>query len=324
MRSTKLIAGIVFSIAMVLVAPDHTRAAELWPQRTVTLIVPFSSGSGIDIAARVYAEQLAIRWKQPVVVENRPGAEGLIGVTAFAALRDDHRLLFSPAAPISVYPFTQEKIAYDPAQDLVPISLATNTFCTLAAAASADLHSIHDLIDFAHAHPGKLNWASGGGAFPILFAGFARSANLDLAQVSYRQQNIAMQDLAEGRIHVFLSTLSALLPTVRAGKVRLLAMLNKTRAPIAPDVSTSVEQGVPALEFDGLAGFFGWRDMPSALRDRIATDIRAVSANPGIADRLAKLGQSADAGTPEGFAAAIDEQRSKIREIARLVGKSEH
>ena len=226
MRSTKLITGIVFSIAMASIAPDHARAADPWPQRAVSLIVPFGSGSGIDIAARIYAGQLAIRWKQPVVVENRPGAEGLIGVTGFAALRDDHRLLFSPAAPISVYPFTQEKLAYDPSQDLVPISLETNTFCTLAATASADLRSIQDVIDFARAHPGKLNWASGGGAFPILFAGFARSANLDLAQVSYRQQNVAMQDLAEGRIHVFLSTLSALLPTVLAGKVRLLAMLN--------------------------------------------------------------------------------------------------
>src|SRR5258706_299723 len=111
MRSTKLIAGILFSIAMVPTAPDHARAADPWPQRAVSLLVPFGSGSGIDIAARVFAEQLAIRWKQPVIVENRPGAEGLIGITAFAALRDDHRLLFSPAAPISVYPFTQEKIA---------------------------------------------------------------------------------------------------------------------------------------------------------------------------------------------------------------------
>jgi tripartite-type tricarboxylate transporter receptor subunit TctC len=236
-------------------------------------------------------------------------------------MRDDHRLLFSPAAPISVYPFTQEKIAYDPAQDLVPISLATNTYCTIAATAVANLQSISDLVRFAREHPGKLNWASGGGAFPILFAGFLRSTNLDLAQVSYRQQNVAMQDLAEGRIHVFLSTLTALLPTVQAGKVHLLAMLNKSRAPTAPDIPTANEAGYPGLEFDGLAGFFGWRDMPSILRNRIASDIRAVAAEPVMADRLAKLGQSVHAGTPEEFASAIDEQRSRISDIVRLVGK---
>src|SRR6478672_1058854 len=134
MRSPKLIAAIVVGIAMAPITPDRASAADPWPQRAVNLVVPFGSGSGIDVAARVYAEQLAVRWKQPVVVENRAGAEGLIGITAFAALRDDHTLLFSPAAPIPVYPFTQEKIAYDPDRDLVPISSAANTFGLIAAA----------------------------------------------------------------------------------------------------------------------------------------------------------------------------------------------
>jgi tripartite-type tricarboxylate transporter receptor subunit TctC len=130
-----------------------------------------------------------------------------------------------------------------------------------------------------------------------------------------------MQDLAEGRIHVFLSTLTALLPTVQAGKVHLLAMLNKTRSPTAPDIPTVNEAGYPGLEFDGLAGFFGWRDMPSILRNRIASDIRAVAAESIMADRLANLGQSVHAGTPEEFAGAIDEQRGRISDIVRLVGK---
>jgi tripartite-type tricarboxylate transporter receptor subunit TctC len=103
--------------------------------------------------------------------------------------------------------------------------------------------------------------------------------------------------------------------------VHLLAMLNKTRAPGAPDIPTAIEAGYPGLEFDGLAGFFGWRDMPPILRNRIASDIRAVAAQPVVADRLAKLGQSVHAGTPEEFASAIDEQRGKISDIVRLVGK---
>src|SRR6188472_1700673 len=206
MRSAKLSAGtLVVSLGIALIAGAPAIAEDLWPQRAVNLIVPIGSGSGPDIAARIYAEQLAVRWKQPVVVENRAGAEGLIGITAFAALRDDHTLLFSPAAPITVYPFTQEKIAYDPDRDLVPISSAANTFGLIAAAASANVRSIAELVRLARAQPGKLNWASGGGAFPLLFAGFAKSAGLDLTRVSYRQQNLAIQDLAEGRIQVFAS-----------------------------------------------------------------------------------------------------------------------
>ena len=296
-------------------------AAEAWPQRAVNLIVPIGSGSGPDIAARIYAERLAARWKQPVVVENRTGAEGLIGVAAFAAMHDDHTLLFSPAAPITVYPFTQEKISYDPDRDLVPIASAANTFGAIAATVSMNVETVAELVRFARAHPNSLNWASGGGAFPLLFAGFARRAGLDLARLSYRQQNLAISDLAEGRIQLFASTLTVLMPLAQAGKIRLLTVTNKTRAPIAPDIPTAIEAGYPELEFDGLTGFFGWRDMPAALRDRIASDVRAVAADADVAERLAKAGQIAHAGTPEEFARAIDEQRARMADIARLVGK---
>jgi tripartite-type tricarboxylate transporter receptor subunit TctC len=296
-------------------------AGEAWPQHAVTMIVPFGAGSGPDIAARVYAEQLAVRWKQPVTIDNRPGAEGLIGVTAFAATRDDHTLLFAPAAPISVFPLTQEKIAYDPARDLVPIAAATNTFGVIAASASVNVRSVPELVRLARERPGQLNWASGGGAFPFLFAAFAKDANLELVRVFYRQPNLASQDLAGGRIQILATTLTPLLPLVQGGKVHLLAVTNKTRAPIAPDVPTAIEAGHPELAFEGLIGLFGWREMPPALRDRIASDVRAVAAEPVVADRLAQAGQIVHAGTPDEFARAIDQQRARIAAIVGLVGK---
>ena len=325
MHTTRVSTG-VFALGLAgltLIGCSRTIAAEGWPQRAVTVIVPFGSGAGPDIAARIYAEQLSVRWKQPVVVENRTGAEGLIGVAAFAATHDDHALLFSPAAPISVYPFTQEKLAYDPSRDLVPISSAASSFGVIAAAASTNVRSIAEFVRVARAEPGKLNWGSGGGAFPILFSGFLRAAGLDLARISYRQQNLAIQDLAEGRIQVFASTLTALLPMAHAGKIHLLAVTNKTRAPIAPDIPTAIEAGHPELEFDGLTGFFGWRDMPAELRDRIAADVQAIAADVAVADRLAKAGQIAHAGTPAEFARDIEEQRARISAIVRLLGKIE-
>src|SRR3954470_23576670 len=190
----------VVACLIALTAIGAALAAEPWPQRTVRLIVPFGSGSGPDVAARLYAERLAAesRWKRPVIVENRPGAEGLIGVTAFAGMRDDHALLFSPAAPISVFPFTQAKLGYDPARDFVPIALAVDTFGSISVPASLKIDSLSDLVALARAQPGKLNWTAGGGAFPTLLAGFAKTAGLDVVQVSYREQNLAIQDLAEG------------------------------------------------------------------------------------------------------------------------------
>jgi tripartite-type tricarboxylate transporter receptor subunit TctC len=316
-RTSVLAAGFLIGFS----ATAATLAADSWPERTVRIIVPFGSGSGPDVAARVYAEQLATRWQRPAIVEDRTGAEGLIGAAAFASMRDDHALLFSPAAPISVFPYTQEKVAYDPVRDFVPISSATDTFGSISVPASLKVGSLAELVALARAQPGKLNWTSGGGAFPTLLAGFAKSAGLDAVQVSYREQNLALQDLAEGRVQIVGTTLTALLPFARAGKIRLLAVTNKKRAPIAPEVPTATEAGYPELEFEGLVGFFGWRDMPAALRDRISADIRAAAADPILVERFSRAGQIARGSTSAEFAGAIEEQRAKIQAIVRLLGK---
>ena len=315
-RSAVLFAG----LAIGLIAAEAVVATAPWPQRAVRLIVPFGSGSSPDVAARLYAERLAVRWKRPVIVENRPGAEGLAGVTAFASMRDDHALLFSPAAPISVFPFTQERLGYDPARDLVPISSAINTFGSIAVSGSLKVASLAELVALARAQPGKLNWSSGGGAFPTLLAGFAKTAGLDVVEVSYREQNLAIQDLAEGRIQLLATTLTPLLPAAQAGKIRLVAVTSKSRAPVAPDVPTASEAGYAELEFEGLVGFFGRRDMPAELRDRISADVRAVAADPLLVERLASAAQIVRGSSASEFANAIEEQRAKIEAIVRRIG----
>lgn len=311
-RSTACLVGAMIAISTAV-------AAEPWPQRTVRLTVPFGSGSGPDVAARLYAERLALRWQRPVIIDNRAGAEGLVGVTAFATMRDDHALLFSPAAPISVFPFTHDKLAYDPARDLVPVSSAIDTFGSIAVPASLKVASLAELVALAREQPGKLNWTTGGGAFPTLLAGFAKTNDLDVVQVSYREQNLAIQDLAEGRVQIMATTLTALLPQARAGKVRMLAVSNKRRAPMAPEVPTAAESGHRELEFEGLVGFFGGRDLSAALRDRVSADVRAVAADPTLGARLAAAGQLARASTAEEFSAAIEEQRAGIEAIVRRI-----
>jgi len=297
-----------------------TASAEQWPQRAVRLIVPFAAGSGPDFAGRLFADRLSERWKQPVVVENRPGADGLIGTAAFVNLRDDHALLFSAAAPLSVLPVLQEKLPYDPARDVMPISAAADTFGAVATSASLPVGSLAELVTLARSRPGRLNYHALAGAFPILFAGFAKNAGIELAYVSYRETTAAVLDLAEGRIQVMLATLPPLLPQVTSGKVRLLAVTNKSRAPIMPTVPPAGEARFPALTYESIAGFFGPRDMPAERRDRISSDVRAIAAENGVGERLAAVGQVARGSTPIEFAAAIEEQRTQISSIARLVG----
>jgi tripartite-type tricarboxylate transporter receptor subunit TctC len=294
------------------------RAGEPWPQRTVRLIVPFAAGGP---AERVFAEPLAKRWKQPVVIENRPGAEGLIGVSAFTSMKDDHVLLYYSAAAITTFPLLHARLPYDPARDIVPISSAVEPVISVAVSESLNINSLDALVALARAQPGKLNYyPSNGGSFAILLAGFVKSAGLDMVQVSYRDTSLGIQDLAAGRIHVMMNSLLTSLPLARAGKIRLLAVTNKNRAALAPEVPTAIEAGYPQLEFEGLQGFFGPRGMPAERQDRIAADIRAVAADPAVAEPLAAGAYFARASTPAEFAASIEAQRAQLASLARLAG----
>jgi len=296
-------------------------AAQLWPHRSVRIVVPIAPGSSPDVAARVFAQHLATRWGSAVVVENRPGADGVTGTSAFATAHDDHALLFTGAAPISVYPLIQEKLPYDPTRDVLPISIAVETFGTIAVPASLPIKSLSDLISFARSRPGQVNWATGGGAFPILMAGFNKWAELDMSHVPYRDQNLALQDLAEGRIHVFATAMTAALPFVQAGKIRVLAVTNNRRSRMWPDIPTTTEAGYPNIAFDGLLGVFASRDTPHDRRERIASDIQAIAADEAVKKRLEANGQIIRGSTPAEFSAAIEDQRSKMAAIVRLVGK---
>src|SRR5262245_26252876 len=319
-RAHRWVQALAISVVGALSLAATPAPAEVWPQRPVRVIAPFGSGIATDFTTRLFAERLAERWKQPVVVENRPGGDGMIGVNAFVALRDDHTLLFSFAAPISLWPMLYEKLAYDPARDLVPVASAADTFLSVAASASSNIGSLAELAALARSQPGKLNYNAAAGALPYLFTGFLKSGGLDMVLVPYREFNLAYQGLAEGRLQVVLSTMGSMLPYVQAKKVRFLAVTNKTRPPIAPWVPTAVEAGYPALAFEGLIGFFGGRDLPAERRDRIAADVRAVAAEPAVADRLAAIGQVARGSTPAEFAAAIEEQRAKMAAMVKLVG----
>jgi tripartite-type tricarboxylate transporter receptor subunit TctC len=305
------------ALACALTLSPSTAPAQSWPQKSVRVILPLPPGGATDLAARLFAERLAERWRQPVVVENRQGAEGIVGVSAFVNARDNHTLLFSFAGPITITPLVQEKLPYDPASDLVPIASAADNFFAIAVSEALGTKSLDEFVQLARSRPGQLNWTATPGLPQYILAALQKSAGLELVQVPYREFAPALQDLGEGRVHVIATGLPLLSSLSKAGKARLLLVTSRERSPLAPEVPTAKEVGYPDLLFEGVVGFYGWRDMPADLSERIAADIRAVAADPAVAARLASAGTVVRAGTPAEFAAAIEEQRAKVAGIVR-------
>jgi tripartite-type tricarboxylate transporter receptor subunit TctC len=322
MRIRLVISRLVISAVcagLALLAAASPSAAETWPQRNVRFIVPLGPGSGADITARLLADRLAARWGKAVVVENRPGGDGIVGISAFVGAHDDHTLLFTPAAIFTAHPFLHDKLPYD-AADLVPIARVTNTMVAIVAPSAMKVGSLAELFAQVRERPGKLNWATATGISDFLMASLLKNANLDMSKVPYRDTVQASTDLAEGRIQFYWGALAIVRPQVQAGKARLIAFSNTTRAPEEPGVPTVIEAGYPALKYDGLVGLFGPRDLAADIRDRIAADVQAAAADPTVGARLQSTGQVVSPGGPAEFAASIDQQRAIVAAIAQEMG----
>ncbi|MGA8078473.1 MAG: tripartite tricarboxylate transporter substrate binding protein [Xanthobacteraceae bacterium] len=293
-------------------------AAPDWPTRPVKFIVTLGAGSGADIGARLFADRLSRRWGQPVVVENRPGGDGIVAINAFVGAHDDHVLLFSPTASFTAHPFLHDHLPYKPS-DLAPIARVSNTVIAIAVPSSLGVNSLSQLVALARSEPGKLNWAGVTGALDFMFAGWLKQEGLDISKIAYKNPVDAANDLAEGRVQVYEASLAIVRPQLQSGKIKLLAVTNKVRAPSAPDVATAKELGYPDLTLDGLVGLFGPAGMPLELRRRIAADVGAV-ADDAIKQKLEATGQILNVGGPEEFAQSIDEQRAAVAGFAKELG----
>jgi len=313
-RLVRALAVIILGALALSAAPS---SAEPWPQRTVRFIVPLPPGTSTDLVARLFADRLSERWRQPVAVENRQGADGIPAVTGFVSARDNHSLLFSFAGIITINPLTYDKLPYDPVRDLVPVAWVADNFIGIAVPETLKVNSLDDFVKLARSQPGKLNWAASPGVPHYVFAALQKSAGIEMMQVSYRDFRPALQDLGEGRIQAVATGVALLVPQMQAGKVKLLMVNNRQRSPQAPEVPTATEAGYPELTFEGAVGLYGWRDMPTGLKERIAADVRAVATDPTTAARVASMGSALRVGTSTEFEAVIEEQRAKIAAIAK-------
>jgi tripartite-type tricarboxylate transporter receptor subunit TctC len=305
--------------ATILAGPfAQAQTSDQWPQRPVRFIIPLGPGSGVDITARLLADKLAAKWGQPVVVENRPGGDAFLAITAVLNAHDDHVLLFAPASTFTAHTLLHDKLPYDP-KYLTPIARVTNTLIALGVPADLNVSTVKELAAKIKAQPGKLNYASVTGANDLLFAAWLKTEKLDMAKVPYKDAVQAINDLAEGRIHAFVGAYAIMRPRVQAGKVKVIALTNRQHAKSLDDIPTASEAGFKSLEFDGLVGLLGPRDLPQKVRDRIAADIREIVGDPQIESKLIATGQVVNPGTPAEFATALEDQGATVKKIGEIL-----
>ena len=314
----------LFAIAIVFAAVAGVlriaQAQQTYPTHTVRLILPFGAASATDITARLLADRLSTRWGKPVVVENRPGGDGLVALNAFLGAHDEHTLFFGPASTFLVHLYDEEKPPYDP-RDVMPIAQIYVTVLAISVPMSLNVGTMDELIALARAQPGKLNAAAATGNSDFLIFGFIKSMGLQIAKVPYRDIMQAPNDLAEDRIQILSSSLAAAQPMMRAGRIKVLLVTSKRRALSAPELPTAAEAGYPALTMETAGGLFGPPQMPPELRETIAGELRKIAEDdPIIGQRLADTGQIMTLRGPADFARSVAEQNDQLAAIAKILG----
>jgi tripartite-type tricarboxylate transporter receptor subunit TctC len=303
--------------ALLFVPPAQ---AQTWPQRNVRFILPFGAGSATDSAARLLSDRLSARWGQPVIIDNRPGGDGLVAMSAFVTAADDHTLLFASTASFIAHPYTHEKLPYNLERDLQPIARLSHTLLTVSVPEATPLKSLAEFVAIVRAEPGKLNVAGAPGLPEFTLEAFLKTKDLKVTKVPYRDIVQAGRDLAENRIQLLVASHAVSRPLVEAGKIRVIAIGNRARTVLMPDVPTVVEAGFSELVVETTSGFYGPSGMPIELRERLAADIIAVAQDPTISQRITLTGQAMDPAGPDELAATVKQQAATTATIATVLG----
>ena len=294
--------------------------APAWPQRNVKFIIPFGPGAGADIGARLITEKLGIKWGKAVIIENRPGGDGLLAINTFLQANDDHVLMFAAVGSFTVHPYQIDNLSYVLERDQLPIARYSSTVIAVAVNTATGITSLKDLIAKAKAAPGKLNAALVPGITELVWDGFCKTEGLDIVKVPYKDIVPAATDLAAGRLDVVMASYAILRPVAQGDNVRVLAVTSPKRVSLLPDIPSSFEEGVPSLELEGLVGLLGPKIMSQDLRNRIGADVVAVASDPEIGQRLANTGQMVQPGGAVEFEASLKKQMAQVASIAKLIG----
>lgn len=302
--------------------PQALRAqpANSYPDRTVRLIVPFPPGQAADIFGRLMADELSKRWPQRVIVENRSGGAGALGMEAGArAAPDGYTLVVGTSGTLGVNPSVMPNLPYDAERDFAAITNIFTLPLVLVAHPGAGLDSLRTVLSRAQEKPGALNYASAGPgtAQHMAMEMLAHRAGVRMTHVPYRGSGPAMADLIAGNVPLMMDSLASALPQVQAGRAKALATTGRTRPPQLPDVATVAETGLAGYEALGWSGLVAPAATPPAILRRINADATAILRDPAVVARMAELGGFPDPGTPEEFGGFIRGEIAKWRKVAQ-------
>lgn len=306
-----------------LLASPFTHAQAAWPDRPVRLIVPSAAGGSPDILCRYLASELAKRLGQPVVVENRPGAAGNIGIQAVARSEPDgYTVGYGNIATLAINRALFADLPYNVERDLIPVVAATTTSNLLVVNRDLPVKNVAELIAYAKAHPGKLTMASAGNGTTSHLGGelFKTTEKIDVLHVPYRGSPQAIQDVIGGSVQLMFDNLPSILPSVNAGSVRALAVTATTRSPLAPAVPTMQEAGVAGYEMQAWGGFVLPAGTPQPVVQRLNQEFNTLLADDAVKKKLGELAFETIGGSQEDFRALIDRETRKWAVVVKESG----
>jgi tripartite-type tricarboxylate transporter receptor subunit TctC len=313
------LAGIVAS----LLAALQPVSAQTYPDRPIKIVVPFPAGGPNDVMARLIAQALSTGFAQPVIVENRVGATGMIGTKAVAAATPDgYTLLFGNTNVLAVSPAVNRNLGYDPIRSFVPVASVATTDLVLAINAAFPSKSVEDLVAYAKANPGKVNFSSQGVGSIGHMTGemFKLRTGVDIVHVPYAGTAPSLTDLMAGQVQMTFDAPVGVLPLVRAGKLRVLAVTGANRDPQAPELPTLIESGlrdVVAVSFFGVVAPAG---TPASIVNKLNVAINQSLSSPDMQSGFAKLALQPKIGSPQDFSAFIAAEVQKWSSVANTAG----
>ncbi|MCC6534360.1 MAG: tripartite tricarboxylate transporter substrate binding protein [Burkholderiales bacterium] len=313
----KLASGIVLSL---LLAPAVQ--AQSYPSKTVRIIVGFAAGGPSDIVARLLAQQLTERLGRTVIVDNRAGATGTIGADLVAkAPPDGHTLYLASQTTHAVAPYMYRNVGYDPVKDFATVTLAMQNPLLGVVHPSVRINSVKDLIAFARARPGELNFATGGqGSSPHMSMELLKSmAKIDMVPVHYKGDGAAIPEVIGGQVPLMFSSISAWLPHVNAGKVRGIAVTSMKRSSIAPQFPTIAESGLPGFEVITWFGILATAGTPREVILRLNDELVKALAVPAVKEQAAKLGMEIVGNSADEYAAFLRSENAKWGKMVKAL-----
>ena len=305
-----------------LLAAPLARAQGAFPSRPIRIIVPASPGGAADILSRTIAQKLADAWGQPVLVDNRTGAAGIIGAEAAAkAPNDGYTIMMGFAGIIAVNPSLYKTLPYDSVKDYAPVALVALSPLMLVVHPAVPAYSVNELIALAKAKPGQLNFAStGSGSTQHLSAELFKSmAGIDMTHIPYKGSSLAYPDLLAGNVSLMFENMLSMLPNAKSGKVRALAVTGTKRSAAMPDLPT-VADSVPGFSAVGWYGVLAPAGTDAAIVNKLSAEINRILKLPEVSERLSSLGAEPSGSTPEEFAAHIRTEIAKWGKVVRDSG----